>query len=583
MKHLHQERQGRSRRLGSISSTRPIALWKWIPLALLAPAILAAQGIAQGPPPPRGGGGGGDPATPYLGETRTIDGSRNNVRNPWWGQAVTPFARLVPSDYGDGRETPAGSHRVSAREISNAIFAQSEKIENSAGASDFVWQWGQFLDHDLDLTPEVDPIEPFDIEVPAFDPWFDPTGEGDVLIPLDRSHYEIRSGVRQQTNEITAYIDGSNVYGSDEARAMELRELDGTGRLRTSEGDLLPYNTNGFPNAPDANDSSFFLAGDFRANEQVGLTAMHTLFVREHNYWSERIARKLDAAGELPPIDGPPHETRRRDEHIYQLARAIVAGEMQVITYAEFLPLLLGPDALPRYRGYDRRENATIANAFATAAYRFGHSMLSPSLLRLDGNGDPTPEGSLPLAEAFFRPDILAAEGIEPLLRGLAHQTAQEIDAKVDDAVRNFLFGPPGAGGFDLVSLNIQRGRDHGLPGYNRAREAFGLAAALEFADICSDADVQAQLASVYATPDDVDLWVGGLAEDPVEGALLGETFSQILRRQFVALRDGDRFWYARHLPPQGVRVVERQTLADILRRNTNIGDEVQDDVFRVE
>ncbi|NJL28758.1 MAG: hypothetical protein HC897_13140 [Thermoanaerobaculia bacterium] len=310
-----------------------------------------------------------------------------------------------------------------------------------------------------------------------------------------------------------------------------------------------------------------FLAGDVRANEQVGLTAMHTLFVREHNYWAGEIA------AEDPALD---------DEAIYQRARAIVAAEMQAITYREFLPALLGRRTLAPYRGYRPDVDPGIANVFATAAYRFGHSMLSPELQRLDAGGRVIAAGNLALANAFFNPEEIAAQGIDPLLRGLATQRAQEIDNFLVDAVRNFLFGPPGAGGFDLASLNIQRGRDHGLPGYNQVRADYGLRRVRNFAEINRDPVVQANLAAVYPSVDDVDVWVGGLAERHRPGALVGETWQRILAEQFERLRDGDRFWYESYLPADLVRVVERQTLARIIRRNTAIGGELQADVFRV-
>jgi hypothetical protein len=148
--------------------------------------------------------------------------------------------------------------------------------------------------------------------------------------------------------------------------------------------------------------------------------------------------------------------------------------------------------------------------------------------------------------------------------------------------VRNFLFGPPGSGGFDLATLNIQRGRDHGLPGYNEVREAFGLTPAATFADINPDADIQAALAAAYATPDDVDVWVGGLSEPHRSGAVVGETFFEILKDQFERARDGDRFWYQSYLPQAFVFLVEESTLSRIIRRNTRIGRELQADVFRV-
>ncbi|MCG8409043.1 MAG: hypothetical protein MI923_27880 [Phycisphaerales bacterium] len=531
---------------------------------------------------PRPGGGGppqgGGHRPPRPTEFRSIDGTDNNRENPQWGSAGVPFLRLTTVDYGDGAGSPSGGGRASAREISNVVVAQDGSVLNAAGVSDFVWQWGQFLDHDIDETPVVDPAEPFDIPVPGGDPFFDPDGDGDVVISLDRSLYAVVGGVRQQINEITAYIDASNVYGSDEERAMELRTLDGTGRLKTSSGNLLPFNENGFANAPDASLDTLFLAGDVRANEQVGLTAMHTLFVREHNYWAGEIADGHHGHGgprdsQSPPLSG---------DEIYERARAIVAAEMQVITYREFLPVLLGPDALAPYDGYKPDVDAGIANVFATAAYRFGHTMLSPQLLRLDADGETIDDGDLPLAEAFFRPQEIIDHGIESLLRGLASQPAQEIDNFLIDAVRNFLFGPPGSGGFDLASLNIQRGRDHGLPSYNQVRIDYGLAPVTSFAEVNPDAAIQVNLAAVYDSVDDIDAWVGGLAEPHFGSALVGETFFTVFKDQFERLRDGDRFWYQNHMSSRLVRMVEDQTLARIIRRNTSIGSEIQDNVFVV-
>ena len=245
-----------------------------------------------------------------------------------------------------------------------------------------------------------------------------------------------------------------------------------------------------------------FLAGDVRANEQVGLAALHTLFVREHNRLAGRIA-----AGH-PGLDG---------DQVYELARALVGAEVQVITYREFLPLLLGPGALPAYGGYDPAVDAGIANEFAHAGYRLGHSLLSDTLLRLDANGEEIGAGHLALKDAFFDPTRITGEGgIDPVLRGLAGQTSQNLDVRLVDGVRNFLFGPPGAGGLDLASLNIQRGRDHGLASYNDTREAYGLARAASFSDVSSDPEIAARLEAAYASVDDIDLWVGGLAEDHV-------------------------------------------------------------------
>ncbi len=517
-----------------------------------------------GAPPPQNG-----QAVEFPETYRSIDGMGNNMRNPRRGSAGVQLLRLTEASYEDGVSSPAGADRLSARMISNACAAQVAEVENDRRATDYLWQWGQFVDHDIDLTHAADPAEAFDIEVPAGDPFFDPGNTGTKVIALNRSDHEVDAeGVRQQVNSISAFIDASNVYGSDAERAAALRTLDGTGRLKTSPGDLLPFNTAGLDNAPSAAAPNFFLAGDIRANEQAALAALHTLFVREHNHWVEQLAQTNDS------LTG---------EELYQMARIIVAGEMQAITYRQFLPLLLGRNALPRYDGYDPNVDPGIANCFSTAAFRLGHSMLSTTLLRLDRRGNESAYGHLALADAFFNPAILTDEGgIEPLLRGLAAQACQEIDNFVIDAVRNFLFGPPGAGGFDLASLNIQRGRDHGLASYNETREAYGLPPVEDFRDVNPDPEVQANLREVYDNVDSIDLWVGGLAERHVRGAMVGPTYRAVLVDQFRRIRDGDRFWYENYLSPAFQDFIEAQTLDRIIRRNTSIGNELQNDVFRV-
>ena len=502
---------------------------------------------------------------------RSIDGTGNNPGDDEMGAASTQLRRMAKPAYADGVSTMAGPDRPSARAISNAVADQAGSIPNALGASDWLWQWGQFLDHDLDLTDVALPKEPAPIPVPLSDPFFDPDGTGTKKISLNRSIYDPATGnapgnPRQQLNEITAWIDASNVYGSDETRAAALRTLDDTGRLRTSAGDLLPFNDVGLPNAGGTS-SNLFLAGDVRANEQSGLTAVHTLFVREHN-------RLVDHYRARHP--------RWSGERLYQKARQRVIAHMQAITFNEFLPALLGRYAIPRYRGYNPRIDARIANEFATAAYRFGHSALNTTLLRLDASGHEITAGHLALRDAFFAPSNLIDEGgIDPILRGLSYQRAQKIDPFIVDDVRNFLFGPPGAGGFDLASLNIQRGRDHGLPGYNKLRKAMGLRRARSFGDISSDQQIAERLAAVYDTVHDVDAWVGGLSEDAVRGSHVGPLFYKIIRKQFLALRDGDRFWYERTLKRGERRTVNRTRLSDIIRRNTGIGREIPDNVFR--
>jgi len=501
-------------------------------------------------------------------DVRSFDGTGNNLTNTTWGSAGADLLRTAPAEYGNGISTPAGSDRASARLISDLVSAQDADIVNNRDLSAFIYAWGQFLDHDIDQTVSGTANEALPVSVPTGDPWFDPASTGTQMIPLTRSLFDSATGTsasnpRQQINSITAFIDGSQVYGSDATRAMALRTLTG-GHLKTSDGNLMPYNTAGLTNDNPlgAPAGSLFLAGDTRANENIELTAMQTLFVREHN----RLADKLAAA----------HPTWN-DEQIYQQARRLVIGELQAITYTEFLPALLGK-ALPAYTGYKPNVNPGIANEFSTAAFRLGHSLLGDDVEFFDNQGQETHDPTA-LRDDFFNPQLVSQTGIDPILKYLASDRAQELDTHVVDEVRNFLFGAPGQGGLDLASLNIQRGRDHGLADYNTTRVAYELPAVTSFAQISSNPETQAALKQAYGNVNNIDLWVGGLAEDHVRGGSVGPLFSRILTDQFTRLRDGDRFWYQRDLTGADLQFVQGSKLSDIIRRNTTTTN-LQDNVF---
>lgn len=504
-------------------------------------------------------------------EYRSIDGTGNNPLNGGLGSTDEQLIRLASSEYGDGISSPAGDDRPSARVVSNELVTQETTTPNDRDLADITWLWGQFLDHDISISEGATPVENLNIDVPAGDPEFDPSNTGDVEIGFKRTIYDPETGTadsnpRQQINQITTFIDGSMVYGSDEARQIELRAFEG-GRLRVSDGDLLIYNDNGLPNQDGGlSVDEQFLAGDVRANENIALTAMHTLWVREHN----RIAGELLAG-----------DATLTDEQVYQQARSLVTAEIQAITYNEFLPALFGADLIGDYVGYDRHTDPSVTNEFSTAAYRFGHTMLSSELLRLNNDGSVIDAGNITLLDAFFSPNEIVDHGIDSLLLGVTQQVANEVDTMIVDDVRNFLFGPPGADGMDLASLNIQRGRDHGLADYNDVRVAAGLAAVTEFADITSDAQLQQRLEQVYGTVDNIDLWIGGLAEDHVAGSSMGETFQAIIIDQFRRLRDGDRFWYENLFDGEQLQLIESTTLADVIERNTTVAG-LQDNVFFV-
>lgn len=516
-------------------------------------------------------------ATCVQEQFRTINGTCNNTtatNRADWGASDIQLFRAIDSQYGepDSWNDMGGQNRPSPRVISNNIVAQNNNIESSKNLSSFVFTWGQFLDHDITLTPESE-VESVPIELPADEPLFT------FDISFHRSAIYEGTGEdnpRQQINLLTSWIDASNVYGSDEHRAQWLRTFV-DGKLKTSSGDLLPFNTidgefdsDIDPNAPsmagdDGGETKTYVAGDVRAAEQPGLSSLHTLFVREHN----RICTRLKSQGILD------------DELLYQMARKRVGALVQAITYQEFLPAL-GIDLSPS--SYKPNLRPDITNIFATAAYRLGHTMVTEELLLRDDDCQSIDQGSVSLIDGFFNPEILQNYNISPILKGLSMQVQQEVDVHIIDNLRNFLFvipGLPGAVGLDLASLNLQRGRDHGLPDYNTIRAHYLGQPAQNFGQITANSSVRNALQNTYDDVNDIDAWVGLLAENHLSGKSVGRTLNAILVDQFTKLRDGD-FYYFQHDPylsNQLRQQIENTRLSDIIERNTDL-DKIQNNVF---
>ncbi|MEL6554066.1 MAG: peroxidase family protein [Cyanobacteria bacterium J06621_11] len=412
------------------------------------------------------------------------------------------------------------------------------------------------------------PTEEIDIDIPFGDPAFDPFRTGTSEINLRRTTFDGTTGTSvtnplRHPNLVSTFMDGSMVYGSNASRAAALRTNDGTGRLKVSDGNLLPINNSEtFPDGvlPNANrgltdPDTLFATGDVRANENIGLAAMHTVFVREHN----RLADEISAVN--PDLSG---------EEIYQRARKLIAAQIQQITYSEYLPLLIGDNTIADYAGYDNTVDPAISHLFSAAAFRMGHTQSFDQFLMIGDDGQALP--SISLNQSTFNPGLLQDQGIDPILRGLFAQSAEAIDTKVLSQLRNTLFGPPGSGGIDLAAVDIQRGRDVGLPDYNQARIDFGLDPVTSFAEITSDTDVQAVLEEVYGTVDDIDAIVGGLAEDAAAGSMVGEFFQKVIADQFTRLRDGDRFWYENgQFTADELSLIRETSLSALLERNTEI------------
>lgn len=337
---------------------------------------------------------------------------------------------------------------------------------------------------------------------------------------------------------------------------------------------MMPLDTSNlmFPNDLCRETGGCFLAGDTRSSEQMALASIHTLFVREHN----RIAKKL--------IKINPHWT---GDIVYEETRKIVGGILQKITFEDYLPELFGHNPLPRYSGYKYWINPGIINSVAAAAYRFGHSTIRPFFDILDEKhrkvGAP-----IPLKHMFFNNTYINRHGIDSLLLGLCTFEAEKVDRSFSDGIMNHLFERAHSPGMNLIALNIQRGRDHGLPGYNDFRRYCRLSDARTFKDTTKEISPENRkiLAKLYKDdPTIADLFVAGIAERPLPGSLLGPTFTCLIKEQFARLRDGDRFFYRRGkvFTRSQLREINKSSLSRVLCDNLRDGKKltVQKNTFR--
>ena len=622
---------------------------KIVAVAAAALAVAAGAGAFGAPP------------------TRTLDGSGNNLRHPDWGQTNTQYLRVADPNYADGAGQPVSG--PNPRYVSNRVFNdEGQNLFSENGETQWGWAWGQFLDHTFGLADETpaenlpipfdknDPLEEFRDDLGAIDFTRTPAAPGTGTS---------RHNPRQQINTVSSYIDAFSVYGGTDARLEWLRTGPVDGNM-ANNGPTLMLDSKGY--LPRANargnaataphmdlmgalmgaPSTAVEAGDVRANENIALTSIHTLLAREHNRIVGLLPSSLSA------------------EDKFQIARRVVGAEEQHITYNEFLPSL--GLRLDPYRGYDPHVNASLSNEFATTGYRV-HSMVhgefdvdaaagtysSAQLAAFAAEGidvEPQPDGTvdltIPLTLAFGNPDLLEQIGEGAILASLAGEAQYKNDEQIDNSMRSVLFQIPKPGATqpcatpvvdpncftdvsDLGAIDVQRGRDHGIPYYNDLRRAYGLRPVRSFTDITGESTDQfpagltintpgildfvklldrngnvvplgsddaqedavvgirrttlaARLKAIYGDVNKVDAFVGMVSEKHVRGTEFGELQLAMWKKQFEALRDGDRFFYANDPELDRIQhtygITFRVTLSQLIKLDAGVT--LQPNVFKL-
>ncbi|XP_067633898.1 peroxidase-like [Eurosta solidaginis] len=538
---------------------------------------------------------------------RTYDGACNNFENPDYGMAKSTYTRMMAPKYSDGYSAPPvslnGSPLPNARQLSLALYGDTS-LPDDFRTMAFL-HFGQFVAHDMtnfavgnfsgDCCLQPDSHYCFPIFLHPLGPIAQRTSkrcwnfirsafDTDAIYPKrSQSH-------AKKISTTSAYLDLSYVYGDSLEQNRKYRLFKG-GQLKTmfeNRREWLPLATNPESDCKKGNYQCFDLP-EKRNRFLPTSTVMHTIMVREHN----RIARILQKIN--------PHYT---DERLFQEARKINIAQYQQIVYYHWLPLLLGSSYAyannivyhitknEHVYDYEPTVNAAPFAEFAAGAFRYSHNQI-PGWFTLVSS-DRYFNKTLRLSNHFERSEdvnwLLERDNFDSLIRGMSMQLQKRSDSNIDKEVRHYFAREPMEEyGFDLKALDIQRARDFGLPSYNDMRVYCGLPRAYDWSGFSSEISKNKILLmqQLYATPEDVDLSIGGSLEAHTSDAIVGPTFQCIIAKQFLKSRKGDRFFFERFDPVSGfsrdqLAEIRKASLSQLLCNNADFLQDIQENVFVV-
>ncbi|CAG9535166.1 unnamed protein product [Cercopithifilaria johnstoni] len=528
-------------------------------------------------------------------EYQRYDGWFNNLANPHWGSVGSHLHRDAPSRYQDGVYM-LNTNLPSARAISELVFKGPSGIANKRNVTTMLAFFSQVIAYEIMQSNLIScPLEMHKIPVPRCDAVFDAQCMGKTEIPFVRAKYDKNTGhgfnvPREQVNERTSWIDASFLYSTQEPWIAALRAWHNGSLLEGPMKNYPPLNGPRIPLINPAppqihrlmNPERLFMLGDPRINENPGLLSLGLMLYRWHNIQAKRIQEEY------------PEWT---DEEVFQGARRWVIATLQKITLYDFLPVMLADEkAVPPYEKYKPLVPPGISHAFATAAFRFPHTLVPPALLfrrRANGKCEFRDEvGGYPalrLCQNWWNAqDIVQEYSVDEIVLGMASQIAEGEDAIVVEDLRDFVFGPMHFTRLDVVSSSIMRGRDNGLPSYNELRQSYNLPlrnwTTINLMMYKERPEMFHELERLYSGDiSKLDAYVGGMLETNAEGP--GELFRAIILDQFLRLRDGDRFWFENTwngmFTEEEIKQIHSTTLRDIIRKTTSIDEhELQENVF---
>ncbi|NXW00161.1 DUOX2 oxidase, partial [Fregetta grallaria] len=523
-------------------------------------------------------------------EVQRYDGWYNNLLYHSRGSVGARLLRLLPANYADGvYQALQEPHVPNARQLSNAVARGPSGLPSRRNTTVLAVFFGFHVLLDiLGVEKPGCPAEFLNIYIPSGDLVFDPAGTGDVVLPFQRIHWATETGhspnsPREQTNEVTGWLDGSSIYGPSHSWSDALRSFSG-GQLASGPSGRLPRETDGKvpmwkaldPSTGQGGPRGIYDLGSAWGNENSFLQAESIAWFQYHNHLAAALARV--------------HPTWS-DEDLFQHTRKRVIATFQNIVLYEWLPTLLGTP-VPEYNGYQQHLDPSLSPEFVVAAEQFLATMVPPGIYKRDPKCQfqkvPGPSGSFPavrLCNSYWSREntgLQQAEDVDNLLLGMSSQIAEREDNIVVEDLQDYWFGPLKYSRTDYVASWLQRGRDLGLPTYNQARERFGLKTLRNWSDLAPHLEQQVleKIAALYANNTArLELLPGGMLE--VDGSL----FHAIILDQFVRLRDGDRFWFENTknglFTVEEIREIRNTTFHDVLAAIIHVDPtELQPHVF---
>ncbi|NXN55061.1 DUOX2 oxidase, partial [Rynchops niger] len=480
-------------------------------------------------------------------EVQRYDGWYNNLLHHSRGAVGARLLRLLPANYADGvYQALQEPHVPNARQLSNTVARGPSGLPSRRNTTVLAVFFGFHVLSDILGTEKPGcPAEFLNIHIPPGDLVFDPAGTGEVVLPFQRTQWAMETGQspnspREQTNEVTGWLDGSSIYGPSHSWSDALRSFS-RGQLASGPDRHLPRETDGRipmwkaldPSTGQGGPRGIYDLGSAWGNENRFLQAESIAWFRYHNHRATALAQM--------------HPTWT-DEDLFQHARKWVIATFQSIVLYEWLPTLLGT-SVPEYKGYQQHLDPSLSPEFVVAARQFLATMVPPGIYKRDTQCQfqdaPSPGGSFPavrLCNSYWsRESTRQPVDVDELLLGMSSQIAEREDNIVVEDLQDYWYGPLKYSRTDYVASWLQRGRDFGLPTYNQARERFGLKPLQNWSDLAPHLEQQVleKVAALYAnTTARLELLPGGMLE--ADGSL----FSAIILDQFVRLRDGDRFWF---------------------------------------